>query len=114
MIFLSKERSEGTECNSDKDGSKLRNTKAHLNVNEALIKKLEDRKKINKEFLAQIESFIGYAKKQVKNNDNHKLRLKYLEIIEEEESLRDKIRDYLKKNDKLIESIKKSSFNLEL
>ncbi len=83
----------------------------HLNSEKKLIKKLKERKEAYKEFLTQINDFIDYAHEQAKNNDE--LRIKYLETIEEEESLRDKINEYLKKNDELIESIKKSNFDLE-
>ncbi|WP_424354997.1 hypothetical protein [Methanobacterium sp. MBAC-LM] len=81
-----------------------------LNAEKIFIKKLEEQKKAYNEFLTQINTFIEYAKDQVKNNDDNKLRLEYLEIVGEEESLRDKIEVYLKKNDELITSIKRSDF----
>ena len=86
--------------------------KKHLNAEKKLIKKLKERKKAYKEFLSQINSYIDYAQKQAKNNDNDELRLKYLETIEEEESLRNKMIESLKKNDELIESVK-NLFDLE-
>ena len=82
----------------------------YLNAEKMLIERLKEQKEVNKEFLAQIEIFIRYAENQSKNNDNNKLESKYLEILEEERSLRDKIRKHLKKNDELIESIEKSNF----
>lgn len=86
----------------------------HLNAEKTLIKKLKERKKAYDEFLSQIDNFIDYAKDQAKNNDNYELRLKYCDAVEEEELLRDKIRESIKKNEELIELIKKSNFNGEL
>ncbi len=80
--------------------------KRHLNAEKKLIKKLEERKEVYKEILIQIDNYIDYAYDQARNNDNGELRLKYLETIEEEKSLRSKIHEYLKKNDDLIKSIK--------
>lgn len=74
-----------------------------------IIKRLEDRRKVNEEFLAQIEVFIEYAKNQVKNKGlSEETRLRYLDLIEEEQSLYDRINKDLKRNNELIESIKKS------
>ena len=87
------------------------NTEEYLNAEKMLIERLKKQKEVNKEFLVQIEIFIGYAKKQAEVNDKEKLELKYEEIIEEEESLRDKIKEHLKKNDELIKSLQKSNFN---
>jgi hypothetical protein len=88
--------------------------KRHLTAEKKLIKKLKERKEVYKEILIQIDNYIDYAYDQAKNNDNGELRLKYLETIEEEESLRGKICEYLKKNDKLIESVNKSNFDYKL
>ncbi len=85
-------------------------TKEYLKAEKTLIERLRKQKNINEDFLSQIENFIGYAKKQAEVNDEEKLELKYEEIIEEEESLRDKIKEHLKKNDELIKSIQKSNF----
>lgn len=75
-----------------------------------IIKRLEDRRTVNNEFLSEIDTFIGYAKKQVENkNNSEEIRIKYLDLIEEEESLRYKILEDLKRSDKLIKSIKKST-----
>ena len=95
--------------NSKKIGPEL-STDEYLNAEKMLIERLKKQKEVNKEFLVQIESFIGYAKKQAKHNDNDKLEIKYEEIIQEEESLRSKIREHLKKNDELIKSLRKSNF----
>ena len=84
----------------------------HLNAEKKLIKKLKERKEAYNEFLSQIDNFIDYARDQAKNSDNYELRLKYDDIIEEEESLHDRIRESIKKNDELIELVKKSNFNL--
>lgn len=78
-----------------------------------IIKRLDDRRRVNKEFLVEIENFIEYAKDQVENMDlDDGIRLRYLDLVEEEESLRDRIQEDLKRNDKLIESIKKSTDTL--
>jgi topoisomerase IA-like protein len=75
-----------------------------------IIKRLDDRRRVNKEFLVEIENFVEYAKDQVENIDiDDGIRLRYLDLVEEEESLRDRIKEDLKRNDKLIESIKKST-----
>ncbi|MCZ3365110.1 MULTISPECIES: hypothetical protein [Methanobacterium] len=81
-----------------------------LNAGKKFIKKLRERKKEYQELLIQIDNFIEYAKDQAKNNDSNGLRLKYWDAVNEEESLRDKIQEHLKKNDELIESIKNSKF----
>lgn len=86
----------------------------HLNAEKMLFKKLKKRKKEYNEFLTQIDNFIKYAQDNAKNIDDDKLRLKYKDAVKEEESLRDKIMEYLKKNDELIESVKKSNLNGEL
>ena len=99
--------------NSSKKTSQEIAIKEHLNADKILIKKLKGRKKAYDEFLSQINDFIGYAQDQAKNNDNDELRLKYGEAAEEEGSLRDKIRESIKKNDELIELVKKSNFELE-
>ena len=83
-----------------------------LNAEKRLIKKLKEQKKAYGEFLSQIDNFIDYAKDQAENNDSDELRLKYEYAVEEEESLQDKIRESIKKNDELIELVKKSNFNL--
>lgn len=87
--------------------------KERSNAEKMLIKKLKERKKAYKKFLSQIDDFIEYAKDQAKNNSNVQLRLKYLETMEEEVSLRDKIKEYLNKNDELMESIQKLNYNPE-
>ncbi|MGF7117763.1 hypothetical protein [Methanobacterium oryzae] len=75
-----------------------------------IINRLEDRRRVNEGFLSEIDLFIEYAKKQVKNNDLSKdIRLRYLDLIEEEESLRYRIKKDLNRNNELIESIKKST-----
>ncbi len=75
-----------------------------------VIERLEERRSVNKEFLAQIEIFIGFAKNQVKNKDlSEETRLRYLDLIEEEESLHDRIKEDLKRNNELIKSIKGST-----
>lgn len=104
-------RNKVTKKNSKKSCRELA-LNEHLNAEKVLIRKLKERKKAYGEFLSQIEHFIGYAREQAKNSDNRKLRLKYLETVEEEESLRDKIMKHLKKNDELIELIKKSNSKL--
>jgi hypothetical protein len=81
-----------------------------LNAGKKFIKKLRERKKEYEKFLGQIDNFIEYAKDQAKNNDNDELRLKYWDAVNEEESLRDKIQEHLKRNNDLIESIKNSKF----
>lgn len=93
--------------NNSKKTSQEITIKEHLNAEKMLIERLKKQKEVNKEFLVQIESFIGYAKKQAKHNDNDKLEIKYEEIIQEEESLRSKIKEHLKKNDELIKSLQK-------
>jgi len=95
--------------NLKKIGQEL-STEEYLNAEKMLIERLKKQKEVNKEFLVQIESFIRYAKKQTKHNDNNKLEIRYEEIIQEEESLRSKIREHLKKNDELIKSLRKSNF----
>ena len=85
----------------------------HLNAEKMLIIKLKKREKAYESFLIQIDNFIEYAREQANNNDNS-LKSKYLDVIKEEESLRDKIIEYLKKNNELIESLKKSNFNREV
>lgn len=78
-----------------------------------IINRLEERRKVNEDFLDQIETFIKYAKDQVKNkNLSEEARFKYLDLIEEEESLHDRIKEDLKRNNKLIKSIKKSTDTL--
>lgn len=75
-----------------------------------IIKILKERKKVNEEFLSNIETFIEYAKNQTKNNLLSKeSRLRYKDLIEEEQSLRYRIREDLKRNNELIKSIKKST-----
>ena len=81
----------------------------HLNAEKMLIIKLKKREKAYESFLIQIDNFIEYAREQVKHDNN--LKFKYLDVIKEEESLRNKIMEYLKKNNDLIESLKKSNFN---
>lgn len=82
-------------------------TKEYLKAEKMLVERLKKQKEVNKDFLDQIDNFIGYAEKQAKVNNNEKLEHKYEEIIDEEESLRDKIREHLKKNDELIKSLQK-------
>ena len=94
----------------NENSKKVVSTKEYLEAEKMLIERLKKQKEVNKDFLSQIENFIGYAQKQVKNKDNGKLEHKYLEIIEEEKSLRAKIREHLKKNDELIKSLNKSNF----
>lgn len=78
-----------------------------------IIKRLEDRRRVNNEFLVEIDDFVEYAKDQVENMDlDDGIRLRYLDLVEEEESLRDRMQEDLKRNDKLIESIKKSTDTL--
>lgn len=96
--------------NSEKLGHEFL-VKDHFNTEKVLLKKLKERKEVYNEFLTQIDNFIDYANEQAENNNsNDKLEPKYEEIIGEEESLRDKIREHLKKNDELIESLQKSNF----
>lgn len=86
------------------------NLKEYFEEARRIIERLEERRKVNKEFLAQIEIFIEFAKNQVKNRDLSKeTRLRYLDLIEEEESLYDKIEEDLKRNNELIKSIKGST-----
>lgn len=78
-----------------------------------IIKRLEDRRRVNNEFLVEIEDFVEYAKNQVENIDlDDGIRIRYLDLVEEEESLHDRIKEDLKRNDKLIKSIKKSTDTL--
>lgn len=78
-----------------------------------IIKRLEDRRRVNNEFLVEIDNFVEYAKDQVENIDlDDRIRIRYLDLVEEEESLRDRIKEDLKRNDKLIKSIKKSTDTL--
>lgn len=82
----------------------------YLKATRLIIKGLEEQRKVNNGFLVQIEVFIEYAKNQLKNkNLSDKMRLKYLDLIEEEESLHDRIQEDLKRNNELIKSIKKST-----
>ncbi len=105
------------EDNSVKFGSEIElNEELKVTVQEyskgakLIIKRLEDRRTVSIEFLSEIDTFIEYAKKQVENKDiSEEIRIKYLDLIEEEESLRDRILEDLKRNDKLIKSIKKST-----
>jgi hypothetical protein len=86
------------------------NVEKYFKEAKRIIKVLERRRKVNKEFLNQIEIFIAYAKNQVDNeNLSEEKRLRYLYLIEEEESLYDKIWRDLKRNNELIESIKEST-----
>lgn len=86
------------------------NLKEYFKEAEKIIKRLDERRKVNKEFLAQIEVFIEYAKNQVKNKGiSEETRLRYMDLIEEEKSLHDRINKDLKRNNELIESIKKST-----
>lgn len=78
-----------------------------------ILKATEFRKKVNKEFLHNIEEFIEYLKNKLENNHlNGELRQKYLDLIEEEQSLHYRIQKDIKHYDKLIESIKKSTEEL--
>ncbi len=80
---------------------------------EQIIKALEERRKVNKEFLSNIENFIEYARKQTENNLLSKeRRLRYKDLLEEEESLKERIKEDLKRNNELIKSIKKSTEEL--
>lgn len=79
-----------------------------------IIKRLEERRKVNEDFLVQIEIFIKYAKEQVKNkNLSEETRLRYLDLIEEEESLHDRIKEDLKRNNELVKFIKESTNGLD-
>lgn len=95
--------------NNSKEANPEIAIKKHLNADKILIKKLKCRKKAYNEFLSQINDFIEYAQDQAKNNNDNELRIKYLGLVEEEESLLGKIQEHLKKNDDIIESIKKST-----
>ncbi len=103
---MSKRRDKAIQKNSEKLSHDIL-VNEYSSTKEILIKKLNERKKAYTEFLSRIECFIEYAKCQAKNNEDYELRIKYLETVKEEESLRDKILEYLKKNDELIESIQK-------
>ncbi len=86
------------------------NLEEYFKEAERIINGLKERKEVNREFLNQIEIFIEYAKNQVKNKDlSEEIRLKYLDLIAEEESLHYRINEDLKRNDELIKSIKKST-----
>ncbi len=77
---------------------------------ELIIKTLKRRRKVNTEFLSNIDTFIEYAKKQAKNeNLNEERRKRYKDLVEEEESLKYRIKEDLKRNNELIKSIKEST-----
>jgi hypothetical protein len=86
------------------------NIEEYLNAARLIIKRLEDRRMVNAEFLSEIEEFIEYAREQVKNeNLSSEVKHHYLDLIEEEKSLHDRIQKDLKRNNELIKSIKKST-----
>lgn len=105
-----------------KNSLKVSNSKIGVELSEALvtieeyskaveiiIRRLEYRKRVNTEFLKEIENFISHAKKQLGNNNlDKKIRIKYIDLIKEEESLHGKIYEDLRRNDELIKSIKES------
>jgi len=87
-----------------------KNVERYFEEAKRIIKGLNERREVNKEFLVQIEVFIEYAKHQVKNkNLSEETRLRYLDLIMEEESLHDRIWKDLMRNEELIGSIKKST-----
>lgn len=73
------------------------------------IKKIEQQNKLNKEHISDIEKFIEFAKEQSQNNDlNEEIRLKYKDLIKEQESLRDNMIKDIYNHNELIKFIKES------
>ena len=86
------------------------NIEKYSNAAVLIIKKLKERRRVNNEFLFEIDKFIEYAENQVKNkNISSEVKYNYLDLINEEKSLRFRIKEDLKRNNELIDSIKKST-----
>lgn len=99
-----------SEIETELRGALEVNLKDYFKEASQIVKRLDERRKINKEFLDKIEIFIEYAKDQVNNkNLSNETRRRYLDLIEEEESLHDRIKKDLKRNNELIKSIKEST-----
>lgn len=95
--------------NQEKLSRKLENNvREYLEAARLIAERLKERKEVNVEFLFEIEEFIEHAEKQGPNeNFSSKIRHRYMELIEEEKSLRNRIKEDLKRNNDLIDSIKK-------
>ena len=106
---MNSQQNKGKINKNQKNNQQIRDIEEYLKKAKLIIKKLEERKKINKEFLSEIEVFIKHAQSQIKNkNLNREIKFNYLVLIEEEENMHKKIKNDIKGNNKLIESIKKS------
>ena len=106
-----KNNKENSDHHLKKKLEKIENN--YLKETDLIIKTLEKRRKVNIEFLSNIETFLEYAKKQAKNDNlNEERRNRYKDLVEEEESLKYRLKEDLIRNNELINSIKKSTKTL--
>ena len=90
-----------------------KNKEEYFKSEKNILKAIEFRRKTNKKFLSDIKEFIEYINIKLENNHlDGEIREKYLDLIEEEQSLHDRIQQDIKHYDKMIESIKKSTNGL--